>query len=106
MQLTVDRARLRRILSAGDAAMAATANASERVRECRLALRDARDELHRQRGWEGQPPHARASAAVELAEQALREAEAEHTRLAEEARPASQLARRVSDYCDERAIRI
>lgn len=106
MQLTVDRNRLRRILAAGDASMGAVATASERVRDCRAALRDARDELHRQRGWEGQSNHARASAAVELAEQALREAEAEHSRLAAEARPATQLARRVSDFCAERGIRI
>lgn len=106
MQLTVDRTRLARIISAGQASSAALSDASERVQDARHALRSARDELARQHGWEGQPNHARAAAAVEAAEQAFREAQEAYDRRAEEARPVSQLARRVSDYCAERGIRI
>lgn len=102
--LSIDRSRLRRIVAAGDAAMGAASSASERVRDCRHALRQARDELSRWRGHEAEAGHARAAAAVEAAEIAVREAEAEHNRIAAEARPAGQVARLCTDYAASRGF--
>lgn len=78
MKLNIDRDRMRRLVSAGNAARAAEREANDRVSDAHNALRDADREYRRQCEWDKQSKQALAAqSAIEIAQGLLREARAE-----------------------------